>query len=130
MMTENVTATGTEMATANATIEEMMNDVTENATAAAETMTMAADGMVLAMTMIVVTAEKTERALADGKIEGNAAVIVDEDVKAKKDGPPHLIIAPRSLSVSERRQDGTSMHLDMNNIPQCRQSKLVCNRCF
>jgi hypothetical protein len=129
MTTENVTATGKEMATANAIIEETMNDATENAIPAAEMKTSVVDGMVPAMTMTVVTAER-EKAVAGGMIEENAAVIEDGDVKAKKDAHLHLKIAPRSLNVSGKRRDGTSMHLGMNNTPQCRQNKLVCNYRF
>lgn len=140
VVTENVTAIETEMATANDTAEEMMNDVTENAmVAAAETMILVVDGMAPAMTMTVVTAEKTEKAVvvvADGMIEGNAAVIVDEveeeeeGVKVKKDDLPHQRIVLRSLSVSERRLGGTFMLPGMNSTLQCKQSKQVCSLYF
>lgn len=140
VVTENVTAIETEMATANDTAEEMMNDVTENAmVAAAETMILVVDGMAPAMTMTVVTAEKTEKAVvvvADGMIEGNAAVIVDEveeeeeGVKVKKDDLPHQRIVLRSLSVSERRLGGTFMLPGMNSTLQCKQSKQVCSLLF
>lgn len=141
VVTENVTAIETEMATANDTAEEMMNDVTENAmVAAAETMILVVDGMAPAMTMTVVTAEKTEKAVvvvADGMIEGNAAVIVDEEeevvevgVKVKKDDLPHQRIVLRSLSVSERRLGGTFMLPGMNSTLQCKQSKQVCSLLF